>query len=59
MHEPIALTVKQSVAAAGVCKTYLYEAIKRKELAARKAGRRTLILHEDLRAWLEGLPSAR
>ena len=59
MHEPIALTIKQSVEAAGVRKTYLYEAIKRRELRARKAGRRTLILSDDLRTWLEGLPSAR
>jgi excisionase family DNA binding protein len=59
MHEPIALTIKQSVEAAGVRKTYLYEAIKRRELPARKAGRRTLILHTDLQAWLRALPSAR
>ena len=39
MHEPIALTIKQSVEAAGVRKTYLYEAIKRRELRARKAAR--------------------
>lgn len=38
-------------------RTPLYEEIKRGKLKARKAGRRTVILDEDLRAWLASLPN--
>jgi hypothetical protein len=35
----------------------VYEAIKSGELTARKRGRRTIILSDELRRWLESLPS--
>lgn len=47
----------------GVCettdvgRTSVYGAIRAGKLKARKPGRRTIILDEDLRAWLASLPS--
>jgi hypothetical protein len=35
----------------------LYEALNSGALKARKDGKRTVILDEDLRAWLTGLPA--
>ena len=40
---------------AGVSRTLLYEEIREGRLKVSKAGRRTLILNENLEAWLQGL----
>jgi excisionase family DNA binding protein len=39
-----------------VGRTHLYSQIKSGALPARKIGRRTLILHEDVQAFLRNLP---
>jgi excisionase family DNA binding protein len=57
MSDPLAFTIPQAITTAGVRKTTLYAAIKEGRLRARKSGRRTLILRDDLRAWLESLPA--
>jgi excisionase family DNA binding protein len=49
-------SIVEAAKAAGVGRTTIYEAIGTGELKARKHGRRTLILHGDLRTWLESLP---
>jgi excisionase family DNA binding protein len=42
---------------AGIGKTKIYEAIASGKLTARKCGKRTLILREELRQFLASLPT--
>lgn len=54
--EIIALTIPEAVAASGLSRSCIYKALKN-NLPARKAGRRTLIMVADLKAYLAGLPT--
>lgn len=54
---PIALTISDAVKVSGLSRTSLYAALKRRDLAAVKCGRRTLIRHEELQAYMAGLPA--
>tara|TARA_R110002020_G_C16275673_1_gene771440 strand:+ start:1270 stop:1458 length:189 start_codon:yes stop_codon:yes gene_type:complete len=59
MTTPIAVTIPDAVKATGMSRTSIYEALKRGDLTARKAGRRTLISFADLEAYLASLPTYR
>ncbi len=50
-----ALGVREAAKAAGVGRTTLFEAIRKGQIAAKKVGRRTIIITDDLDAWLKSL----
>ena len=49
-------TLPEAVRFSGMSRSSIYSALKRGDLSARKAGRRTLISFADLQAYLAGLP---
>ncbi len=57
MNTPIAVTIPEAVKLSGLSRTSIYEALKRQDITARKAGRRTLISFADLEAYLASLPT--
>jgi excisionase family DNA binding protein len=59
MQPPITITIPNAVKASGLSRTSIYDALKRGELTAIKAGRRTLIRYADLVAYMERLPAYR
>lgn len=54
-HKPLALSVREAAALAGVGRTVLYAAVSGGELPSLKVGRRRLIRIESLEGWLKGL----
>jgi excisionase family DNA binding protein len=54
--EKYGLTIHEACTYSGIGKTKLYEAIASGKLKAHKAGKRTLILSNDLRDYLSSLP---
>jgi excisionase family DNA binding protein len=58
MTEAIAHTIADAAKISGIGRTTLYELIAAKKIDARKAGNRTLIPAESLRAYIAGLPKA-
>lgn len=50
-------TLLEAVEYSGMSRTAIYDALKRGDLTARKAGRRTLISFTDLEAYLTSLPN--
>ena len=55
--DPIFVTIPRAVEVSGCTRTRIYDALKRGDLTARKAGRRTLINYADLQAYLASLPA--
>jgi excisionase family DNA binding protein len=56
---PLAFSLTDAARRAGIGRTLLYEAINRGDLRVKKMGRRSLVLADDLRAWLASLPEAK
>jgi excisionase family DNA binding protein len=57
MSTSLAHSISEACSISNTGRTSIYEEIKQGNLRAIKRGRRTLILAEDLRRWLETLPS--
>jgi excisionase family DNA binding protein len=56
---PLAMTIADVTRRTGIGRTSIFEAIRHGKLRAVKAGVRTLIKAEDLKAFLDNLPDAR
>lgn len=56
MESSLAYSIAEACARSGIGRTAIYDMINAGQLAARKRGRRTLILADDLRKYLELLP---
>lgn len=52
----VGFSVEGAVAASGIGRTLIFRAIQRGDLKARKLGRRTIILRDDLAEFLKSLP---
>jgi excisionase family DNA binding protein len=55
--QPLAMSVEQAAATAGVGRTLVFEEIRKGNLRCRKAGRRTVVTLADLESWLAQLPT--
>lgn len=56
---PLVFTVSEAVAASNMARSAIYVALKNGNLAAKKNGRRTLILRDELNRFLASLPDYR
>lgn len=58
MNDKISLTIQDVSKTTGIGRTKVFELIRDGKLPARKIGTRTIILSDDLKAFLDKLPSA-
>lgn len=54
----LSVTIPEAVQLTGIGRSSLYTLFKEKKLTPRKSGKRTLILVEDLKRYVENLPAA-
>ena len=56
MSEQLAYSPAEAAELGGISLAKLYDEARKNRLTIRKSGRRSLITHRDLEAWLDGLP---
>jgi excisionase family DNA binding protein len=59
MHQKIAVTILEAVQMTGIGRSTLYSLFREGKLTPRKSGKRTLLIVEDLRRYIDSLPSGR
>jgi hypothetical protein len=52
----IACSIDKAAQAVGVSRTRIFDAVRKKELTARKAGRATIVEVDELKRWVRSLP---
>jgi hypothetical protein len=52
----VAYSLPDAARIAGVSRTRIFDAVRRRELTIRKAGRSSIVTHGDLIAWINSLP---
>jgi excisionase family DNA binding protein len=57
-NQKLSLSIEEAAEATGIGRSKLYEAMRDGLLQARKFGRRTIILRDDLERFLSALPKA-
>ena len=57
MNNALVYSIPEACSLARIGRTALYQAINRGDLPARKRGKRTLILHDDLCRYVQSLPA--
>lgn len=55
--KPVSLTVDDATQYCGIGRTKLYELIREGKFSARKMGKKTLLLTEELDAYIRSLPA--
>jgi excisionase family DNA binding protein len=56
MGAQLAYSPAEAAELGGISMSRLYQEVRKQRLTIRKLGRRSLITHSDLEAWLNGLP---
>jgi len=54
----ISVTIPQAVEMSGIGRSSLYQVIREGKIKLRKSGKRSLILVEELKRYIESLPTA-
>jgi excisionase family DNA binding protein len=54
--ERIAYPLVEAAQLVGVSRTRIFDAVRKRELTVRKAGRVSLVMRDDLQAWIRSLP---
>jgi excisionase family DNA binding protein len=54
--DKLSYSVDEAADLVGICRSRLYEEIRKKKLTALKSGKRTLITAAEIQRWLSALP---
>jgi hypothetical protein len=54
---PLAYRIEDVSAVAGISRTRVFQAARRGEFVVRKAGRASIVMRDDLLAWIKSLPT--